>query len=116
VTCFRDAIPEGDDACILAHVLHTLSVDHILETLANLRKCMGPGTRLLLVDILTDPSHTQPPAAALMAGEFLVMSREGDVYSEQEMSGWLRQTGWTTLGLEPLNGSTSLLVAEANAA
>jgi hypothetical protein len=44
---FRDAIPEGHDACILAHVLHTLSIDHILETLANLRKSMGAGARLL---------------------------------------------------------------------
>jgi hypothetical protein len=79
---FRDAIPEGHDACVLAHVLHTLSVAHILETLANLRKSIGAGARPLLVDILTDPSHTQSPAAALMAGEFMVVSGEGDVYSE----------------------------------
>jgi hypothetical protein len=46
----------------------------------------------------------------------MVISGEGDVYSGEEMSGWLRQTGWTTLGMGLLNGSTSLLVAEVNAA
>ena len=109
----RDAIPQGHDACILAHLVHTQSVDHILGVLANLRKAMTPGARLLLVDFFTDSTHTNPPAAALLSGEFMVVSGEGDVYSEEEMSGWLKQTGWSALERKPLGDATSLLVAEA---
>jgi hypothetical protein len=29
-----------------------------------------------------------------MAGEFLVMTGEGDVYSEEEVQEWLRASGW----------------------
>lgn len=109
----QDAIPQGHDACILAHLVHTQSVDHILEVLSNLRKAMTPGARLLLVDFFTDSTHTNPPAAALLAGEFMVVSGEGDVYSEEEMGGWLRQTGWSPLERRSLGDATSLLVAEA---
>jgi len=48
-----------------------------------------PGARLLLVDLWTDPSHSQPSAAALISGQFLLTSGEGQVYSEQEADEWL---------------------------
>ena len=51
--------------------------------------------------------------AALLAGEFLVMTSEGDVYSEQEIREWLRQTGWKEMERRPLSSPTSLMVAEA---
>ena len=54
-------------------------------------------TRLLIVDMLTDPTHTQPVFAALAAGEFLVIAGEGDVYSEEELRAWLSETGWQPL-------------------
>ena len=47
-----------------------------------MRACVSRGARLLLIDLWMDPSHTQPPAAALMSGEFLVMSGEGQAYGE----------------------------------
>jgi hypothetical protein len=31
--------------------------------------------------------------AALVAGEFLVFTGEGDVYSEEEVRGWLQESG-----------------------
>jgi len=32
-----------------------------------------------------------------MAGAFLLRSGEGDVYSEEEVRGWLQATGWRPL-------------------
>jgi hypothetical protein len=60
-----------------------------------------PGARLLLVDFRTDPSHTQPAAATLLAGEFLVIAGEGDVYSAEEVRGWLGACGWRPLDQRP---------------
>jgi len=37
----------------------------------------------------TDTTHTEPAFAALIAGEFLVGTGEGDVYSEEEARRWL---------------------------
>ncbi len=48
-----------------------------------------------------------------MAGEFLVITGEGDVYSEEEVGNWLDLTGWRKLERRPLEGAASLIVAEA---
>jgi hypothetical protein len=55
----------------------------------------------------------QPGPAALISGEFLVISGEGQAYSEQEADSWLGQTGWKKIEKKALAGPTSLIVAEA---
>jgi len=47
------------------------------------------------------------------AGEFLVITGEGDVYSAQEVKDWLDETGWRVVDRRPLAGPMSLIVAEA---
>jgi len=73
------------------------------------------GARLLLADWWTDTTHTRPPIAALVAGEFLMFSGEGDVYSEEEARDWLQKSGWRAVERKPLAGALSLLVAETAA-
>ena len=89
------------------------SVPHNIELMRKMLAGVTPGARLLLVDLWTDPSHTQPGPAALISGEFLVISGEGQAYSEQEADTWLGQTGWKKIEKMPLAGPTSLIVAEA---
>jgi hypothetical protein len=66
----------------------------------------------LLADWWTDVTHMQPAIAALVAGEFLVFTGEGDVYSEEEVRGWLPESGWRAVERTPLADALSLLVAE----
>jgi SAM-dependent methyltransferase len=108
-----DPVPPGHDAIVLANVVHVLSKEHTRHLFQRIRAAVAPGARLLIVDFVTDPTHTQPLFAALMAGEFLMIAGEGDVYSETELSNWLRETGWQAVEHMPLIGPTSLLVAEA---
>lgn len=110
---FTESIPAGHDAVLIANVLHLLSPERNLDLLRRIRARVSDGTRLLLADFWTDPTHTDPPFAALMAAEFFVITGEGDVYSEEEASLWLRETGWRTVERKPLAGAVSLLVAEA---
>lgn len=110
---FTDPLPEGYDTVLLVNVVHLFSPDHNLALLQRTRERVPSGARLLLVDFWTDPSHTQPTFAALLAGEFQMFTGEGDVYSEQEVRVWLQQTGWRALERKPLAGPASLIVAEA---
>jgi SAM-dependent methyltransferase len=112
---FRDPIPGGHDAVLIANVIHLFSAAHNLELLRRTRAHVPDGARLLLADFWTDATHTQPPFAALMAGEFLVITGEGDVYSEEEARGWLQASGWRAVERKPLAGPVSLLVAETAA-
>lgn len=81
---FKDPIPAGHDAMLLANLVHLFLPERNRELFRRAREAATPGARLLIVDYVTDPTHTEPLAASLMAGEFLVIAGEGDVYSEVE--------------------------------
>lgn len=106
-------LPAGYDAFLLANLLHYWSPEENRALLSRVRSAADPGSSLLLVDFWTDPTHTDPVHAALMAGEFAVHLRHGDVYSVDEVQGWLDETGWRFLQHAPLAGPQSLVVAEA---
>jgi SAM-dependent methyltransferase len=110
---FKDPIPDGHDVVIVANVVHLFSPEHNLELLRHTRERVAEGARLLLVDFWTDSTHTHPTFAALMAGEFLLGTGEGDVYSEEEVREWLQESGWQVMERIPLAGPASLIVAEA---
>lgn len=110
---FADPLPDGHDAVLIANVAHLFSPEHNLELLRGARVAAPEGARLLLVDFWTDPTHTEPPFAALMAGEFLSITGEGDVYSVEDVTGWLGETGWRLFEHRPVAGPISAIVAEA---
>jgi O-methyltransferase domain/Dimerisation domain len=109
----KDAPPPGHDALIVANIAHEFSALHNVELLRKMRAGVEPGARLLFVDLWTNPSHTEPEPAALMSGEFFVISGEGQAYSEHEAEAWLTQTGWKKIEKRFLAGPTSLIIAEA---
>jgi len=110
---FKDSIPEGYDAVILANIVHCFAADRVTQLLRRVREQVRARARILLVDFWTDPTHTQPVFAALMAGEFLLTPGGGDVYSVDEARQWLQETGWGVIAHSPLTGPASLIVAEA---
>jgi ubiquinone/menaquinone biosynthesis C-methylase UbiE len=110
---FKDPFPGDHDVLIVANTIHIFSVVHNIELMRKMRAHVRPRTRLLLADFWTDPSHSQPVAAALISGSFLLTSGEGQAYSEEEADEWLGQTGWQKLERKPLAGPLSLIVAEA---
>lgn len=110
---FTDSVPPGHDAVLVANVVHVLTAEQNQELFRRVRHVSGPRTRFLLVDLWTNAAHTDPLFAALMAGEFLVISGNGDVYSVDEARAWLEQSGWHFLEHRPLAGPASMLLAEA---
>jgi O-methyltransferase domain/Dimerisation domain len=109
---FQDPIPPDHDAILIANVWHNYSPERNVDLLHRVRRSVAEATRLLLVDFWTDPTHTQPLAAALMVGGFLLTTGEGDVYSVAEVHGWLQDTRWRPVAHVPLGGPSSLIVAE----
>jgi SAM-dependent methyltransferase len=110
---FKDPLPGGHDALIVANTVHVLSEAHNLALLKHMRAHASPGAKLLLVDLWMDATHKEPPAAPLMSGEFLVISGEGQAYGEDAAHEWLAQTAWRPLERIPLAGPASVIVAEA---
>jgi ubiquinone/menaquinone biosynthesis C-methylase UbiE len=109
---FTDPLPNDHDAILIANVFHNFLPERNRALLGRVCSFAPAGARLLLVDFWTDPTHTQPLMAALMAGAFLLVTGKGDVYSVEEVRDWLQATGWRMLERTPLAGPTSLIVAE----
>jgi len=108
-----DDLPRGHDTFLVANLVHYFTPERNRALLHRLRLAAEPGARLLLADFWTDPTHTRPLPAALMAGEFAIHIDGGDVYSAEEAAAWLGATGWRPTGHEPLAGPFSLVKAEA---
>lgn len=109
-----DDLPEGHDAFLVANLAHYWSPETNITLLRRVRRVAEPGARLLLADFWTDPTHTEPLQAALMAGEFAVHLKEGDVYSVEEVRSWLPEAGWRFVDHRPLLGPQSVVVADAD--
>lgn len=109
----RDPLPQGNDVFLLANILHYWAPEENIALLRRVRNAAEHDAALLLVDFWTDPTHTQPIQAALMAGEFAVHLRHGDVYSVDEIKQWLEPAGWRFVRHAPLAGPQSLIVAQA---
>lgn len=110
---FKDPLPSDHDVLIVANVVHVLDTVQNDQLFRRLHDCAAQATRLLMVDFWTNAAHTEPLFAALMAGEFLVVGGNGDVYSVAEVREWLDETGWSFLEQKPVAGPASLVVAEA---
>jgi hypothetical protein len=110
---FSGSLPRDHDVVLIANAVHMFSAAHNLELMRKCRGAVQANARLLLVDLWTDSTHSDPAAAALMSGAFLLTSGEGQTYSEQEADEWLEQTGWRRCERKALAGATSLIVAEA---
>jgi ubiquinone/menaquinone biosynthesis C-methylase UbiE len=107
-------IPAGYDVFLLANLIHYFSPEQNQDLLRRVRRAAPPGSALLLADFWTNPAHTEPVHAALMAGEYAIHVRTSDVYSADEARAWLHRTGWRFTGHRPLAGPQSLIVAEAD--
>lgn len=108
-----DGVPTGYDTFLVANVVHYWGPERNRALLRAIREATEPGARIHLADFWTDPTHTSPLPAALMAGEFAMHLEEGDVYSVAECGEWLAATGWRFTGHAPLAGPISLVTAEA---
>ena len=106
-----DPVPGGHDAVLIANLAHLLSPADNQRLLARIADASDSGALLLLVDFWTDRTHTHPWLAALMAGEFLLVGGDGDVYSVDEAHAWLDASGWSLQEHRPLAGPQTLILA-----
>lgn len=103
-------LPGRYDALLLEHVIHRYDAEQNRAILRVARDSAEDGARLLVLDFLLDPTDGRR-LDPLLAGEYLVI--DGTVvYPEEEVRGWLTDTGWAWLETRELPGSPRVLIAE----
>ena len=90
-----DYEPAAYDAVTIFGALHQESPDDIVAILRRAHRALKPGGVLYVLDMMTDASRTFPPFSALFGLNMALTTRNGWVFSDAELKGWMREAGFT---------------------
>ena len=85
---------EAYDAVTIFGALHQESPNAIVDILKRAHRALKPGGRLLVLDMMTDRTHTAPKFSALFAVNMALTTANGWVFSDEELKGWMREAGF----------------------
>ena len=85
---------EAYDAVTIFGALHQESPEQIADILKRANRALKRGGRLLVLDMMTDRTHTAPKFSALFAVNMALTTANGWVFSDEELKGWMREAGF----------------------
>jgi SAM-dependent methyltransferase len=106
---FFAAVPPGGDAYVLSHVIHDWDEARCRTILANCRRAMGPGGRLLLVEAVLPPGDTPHPGK--MLDLVMLTLTGGRERTEAEYAALLASAGFTLTRVVPTASQASVIEA-----
>ena len=86
---------EAYDTVTIFGALHQESPAQIVDILKRANRALKPGGRLIVLDMMTDATHTAPKFSALFAVNMALTTTNGWVFSDEELKGWMREAGFT---------------------
>jgi len=94
--------PEGNDVILFFGMMHQEPPETIRDLLARADAAMLPGGEVYVMDMMTDSSHVNPPFSAMFAVNMALTKEHGWVFSDEELRGWMSETGFTDFTVRPL--------------
>jgi len=85
---------EAYDAVTIFGALHQESPEQIVDILKRARRALRPGGRVIVLDMMTDATHTAPKFSALFAVNMALTTANGWVFSDAELKDWMREAGF----------------------
>ncbi len=104
---------EAFDAVLFSGVLHQMAPATIQAMFAKAHRALKPGGRVLVSDVMTDRTKTQPAFATLFSLQMLLTSAEGAVFSGDECAQWLQGAGFEAVGIQRLPPPLPYMVVTA---
>ena len=94
--------PGGMDVVNFFGVLHQESPESILDLFRRAHESLVPGGLIHVLDMMTDGTHTRPKFSALFAVNMALTTRNGWVFSDEELAAWLEEAGFVDFSCGPL--------------
>ncbi len=94
--------PKGFDTIIFFGVLHQEAPDAICDLFHKAYNSLAPGGLIYVLDMMTNAGHTAPKFSSLFAVNMALTTENGWVFSDEELAGWLKQTGFADFSCNPL--------------
>lgn len=94
-----DAMPGGADMAWLGAICHQNSRQLNRDLFAKIHRALAAGGRLVIRDVVMEPSHAQPAYGALFAVNMLVATEAGGTYTFDEYREDIEQAGFENVRL-----------------
>ena len=85
---------EAYDVVTIFGALHQESSEQIVDILRRAHRALKPGGRVIVLDMMTDETHTAPKFSALFALNMALTTTNGWVFSDAELKDWMREAGF----------------------
>jgi len=93
----KDPLPRGFDLVLISNVLHGQGVRENRALLRSAYRCLNQGGRIIVRDVLISRARADPEWGALFSVSLLLHTPNGRCYALDEVRGWLRQAGFSTI-------------------
>jgi ubiquinone/menaquinone biosynthesis C-methylase UbiE len=102
----------GYNLVTIGHILHMESVDQNRQLLKKTAAALAPKGTVVISEFLVNQDRTGPPMGLIFAVNMLAHTENGDTFSFEEISGWLKEAGLVNpRKIEP-GGPVALVLAD----
>ncbi len=92
-----DDIGRGYDLVFISQIFHSLAQDECLALLKKAHAALNPGGRIAVHEFSLEKDRAHPVPGALFSINMLVNTAAGRSYTSQEITTWLKKTGFKGL-------------------
>lgn len=89
----KDELGQNFDMVLFSAIMHINSPAMNQDLLTRAARALNPGGRMVISDFFIDPGRTSPLGSALFAVNMIVNTDQGDTYTVDEMTAWLKTAG-----------------------
>ena len=86
--------PEAYDIVTIFGALHQESPAQIVDILKRAHRALKKGGKVIVLDMMTDATHTAPKFSALFAVNMALTTENGWVFADSELKAWMREAGF----------------------
>ena len=101
----------GHNVITIGHILHSEGVERSKKLLRKCFDALAPGGTIAIQEFLVNSDRTGPTMSLIFAVNMLVNTDNGDTWSFEEISGWLKEAGFTNPRQLDSPGPSPLILA-----
>jgi ubiquinone/menaquinone biosynthesis C-methylase UbiE len=102
----------GYNLVTIGHILHMESVDQNRQLLKKTAAALAPKGTVVISEFLVNQDRSGPPMGLIFAVNMLAHTDDGDTFSFEEISGWLKEAGLVNARKIEPGGPVGLVLAD----
>jgi ubiquinone/menaquinone biosynthesis C-methylase UbiE len=98
------------DVILLSQVLHGMSMRQCRSLINKCHEWTLPGGIIVIHEFVLDDGKASPLYPALFALNMLISTPEGNAYTKGELTGWLKEAGYSEISYHPTHGPSTFII------